>query len=114
MTAKLLCNLAMLLDFDLKLEDQPFFYVATLSFISGVFCLEQPVKETDSKEKNTLNKIIVFSGTKGPMSMGLDMQHWQFGPYQVCSNKDDRLTLTYFMARSNMLSYSNAFILEKS
>ena len=39
------------------------------------------------------------------------MNHLGCEPYQVCSNDDPMLTLTYFMARSNL--YSNAFIGEK-
>ena len=35
------------------------------------------------------------------------MKHWGCGVYQVCSNGDPRLTLTYLMSRSNLLS--NAF-----
>ena len=34
-----------------------------------------------------------------------------YGPYQVCSNDDHRLTLTYFISRSNLLP--NALKLEK-
>ena len=58
--------------------------------------------------KNPLK--IFFSGTKGPMSLGLDMQHWRFGPNKVCSNDDLGLTLIIFTARSNLLPY--AFIWE--
>ena len=39
------------------------------------------------------------------------MQHQVFEYYQVCSNDDSGLTLTYFMARSNLVLY--AFVLEK-
>ena len=38
------------------------------------------------------------------------MQHQVLGYYQVCSNDDSRLTLTYFMARSNFVPY--AFVWE--
>ena len=31
--------------------------------------------------------------------------------YQICSNDDPKLTVTYFMARSNLVPY--AFVLEK-
>ena len=41
----------------------------------------------------------------------LDMQHWVLEFYQVCSNDDPGLTLTYFTARSNLVPY--AFIWEK-
>ena len=36
------------------------------------------------------------------MTLGLGMQHWGCGAYQVCSNDDPRLTLTYLMSRSNL------------
>ena len=35
------------------------------------------------------------------------MQHWGCRAYQVCSNDDPRLTLTYLTSRSNLLP--NAF-----
>ena len=59
--------------------------------------------------KNPLN--IFFSGTKKSMALGLDMQHWKFGPYQICRNDKFRLTLTYLMARSNLIP--NIFIWDK-
>ena len=60
--------------------------------------------------KNSLN--LFFSGTKKPLALGLGMQHLGCGPYQICTNDESRLTLTYFMARSNLIS--NAFIWRKS
>ena len=45
------------------------------------------------------------------MTLKLGMQHWVHKYYQVCSNDDPGLTLTYFMARSNLLPY--AFVWEK-
>ena len=44
------------------------------------------------------SKIFLF-GTKGPMTLGIGA----LGPIKVCSNDDLRLTLTYFMARSNLV-----------
>ena len=35
------------------------------------------------------------------------MKHWECWAYQVCSNNDPRLTLTYVTSRSNLLP--NAF-----
>ena len=52
-----------------------------------------------------------FSGTKRPMSLKLGMQHWVLEYYQVCSNDDTGLTLTYFTARSNLVPY--VFVWEK-
>ena len=33
------------------------------------------------------------------------MQHWALELYKVCINGDPGLTLTYFMARSNLVTY---------
>ena len=54
---------------------------------------------------------IFFSGTKSPMSLKLGMQHRVHEYYQVCSNDDPELTLTYFTARSNL--FPHAFVWEK-
>ena len=43
-------------------------------------------------------KKIFFSGTKRPMTLKLGMQHRVLEYYQVCSNDDPGLTLTYFRA----------------
>ena len=56
-------------------------------------------------------KKIFFSGTKRPMTLKLGMQHWVLEYYQVCSNDDPGLTMTYFTARSNLVAY--AFVWEK-
>ena len=53
-----------------------------------------------------------MSSTKRTMALGLGMLHWECGPYQICTNDESRLTLTCFMARSNLIH--NAFIWEKS
>ena len=45
------------------------------------------------------------------MTLKLGMQHWVLEYYQVCSNDDPGLTLTYFTARSNLVPY--AFVWEK-
>ena len=55
---------------------------------------------------NPLN--IFFSGTKRPMALGLGMYRWGCWPYQICTNDEPMLTLTYFMAKSNLIP--NAFI----
>ena len=57
------------------------------------------------------NLKIIFSGTIRPMTLTLVMQHWVLEYYQVCSNDDPELNLTYFTARSNLVSY--AFVWEK-
>ena len=41
----------------------------------------------------------------------LGMQHWVLEYYQICSNDDPGLTLAYFTARSNLVTY--AFVIEK-
>ena len=45
------------------------------------------------------------------MTLKLGLQHRVLEYYQVCSNNDPMLTLTYFTARSNLVSY--AFLWEK-
>ena len=57
------------------------------------------------------NHKIFFSGTKEPMTLKLGMQHWVLECYQICSNDDPGLTLTFFTARSNLVPY--AFVGEK-
>ena len=37
----------------------------------------------------------IFSRTGRPMTFGLGVKHWGCGAYQVCSNDDSKLTLTY-------------------
>ena len=44
------------------------------------------------------------------MTLNLVMHHWVFEYYQVCSNDDPGLTLTYFTARSNLVP--DAFVWE--
>ena len=41
------------------------------------------------------------------MTLKLGMQHWMLEYYQVCSNDDPWLTLTYFTARSNLVPYAS-------
>ena len=60
--------------------------------------------------KNSLN--LFFSGTKRPLALGLGMWDWGCRPYQVSTNDESRLTLTYLMARSNLIPC--AFIWRKS
>ena len=45
------------------------------------------------------------------MTLKLDMQYRVLKYYQVCSNVDPGMTLTYFTAWSNLVPY--AFVLEK-
>ena len=56
-------------------------------------------------------KEIFLSGTKRLMTLKLSMHHRVLEYYQVCSNDDPGLTLIYFTARSNLVSY--AFVWEK-
>ena len=75
-----------------------------------LFCHEAAhLCSSRTKKRNWGYKII--SGTKRPITLKLDMQHQVLECYQVCSNDDPRLTLTYFTARSNLVHY--AFVLEK-
>ena len=45
------------------------------------------------------------------MTLKLGMQHWVLEYYQIYSNYDTGLTLTYFTTRSNLVPY--AFVWEK-
>ena len=47
-----------------------------------------------------------------PLALGLGMKERGCEPYQVSSNYESRLTLSYFMAMSNLIP--NAFIWRKS
>ena len=53
------------------------------------------------------NPLKIFSRTRKPVTLGLGMKHWGCGAYQVCSNDEPKLTLTYLMSRSSLLP--NAF-----
>ena len=57
------------------------------------------VATTPIYDKNPVK--VFFSGTDGPMAMGLGMRHWEHGPIIVCTHDDPGLTLTYCMAWSN-------------
>ena len=54
---------------------------------------------------------IFFSGTGGPISRKLGMKHWVLLSIIVCSNDDPGVTLTYFTARSILVTM--AFLWEK-
>ena len=45
------------------------------------------------------------------MTLTVCIQQWVLKYFQVCSNDDPELTLTYFTARSNLIPY--AFVWEK-
>ena len=45
------------------------------------------------------------------VSTNFGMKHWGLQPIIVCSNNDPGVTLTYFMARSNLVT--QAFLREK-
>ena len=47
---------------------------------------------------------IFFTVTCGPISTKLGMQQWGLLPIIVCSNDDPGVTLSYFTARSNLVT----------
>ena len=53
-----------------------------------------------------------FTRTSKSMALGRVMYHWECEPYKISINAGSMLTLTYFMARSNLIH--NAIIWEKS
>ena len=59
-------------------------------------------------DKNLKNNF--SSGTKRLMTLKLGLRQRVLNYYQVCSNDDPWLTLTYFTARSNLVP---AFVWEK-
>ena len=44
--------------------------------------------------------------SRRPMTLKFSMHHQVLEYYQVCSNDDPGLTLTYFTARSNLFPYA--------
>ena len=56
-------------------------------------------------------KILLLRNQKADDFETWGMQHWVLEYYQVCSNVDPGLTLTYFTARSYLVPY--AFVWEK-
>ena len=75
-------------------------------------CINSPGHMTKMAAMPIYGKdLLIFSGTKGLMTLKLGMQHRVLEYYQVCSNDDPELTLTYFIARSNLVP--NAFVWEK-
>ena len=48
----------------------------------------------------------IFSETKRLMVLNLGMHHWVLEYYEVCSNDEPGLNLTYSMARSNLVPYA--------
>ena len=44
---------------------------------------------------------ILFSGTKWPLALGHDMQHWRHGPNKVWKNDDLGLTMTFLYPPHN-------------
>ena len=48
----------------------------------------------------------LFSGTGGLISTKLGILHWELQPIIVCSNDDPLLTLSYFTARSNFVTWA--------
>ena len=49
---------------------------------------------------------IFFSRTRNPMILKLGMQHSEPKLYKVCINDEPGLTLAYFTARSNWVTYT--------
>ena len=63
-----------------------------------------PIYDKNLKESS-------FPEQKRSMTLKLGMPLWVLKHYQVCSNDDPGLTLTYFTARSYLVPY--AFVWEK-
>ena len=48
------------------------------------------------------------------MTLKVGMQHWVIEYYHVCSNDDPGLTLTYFMARSDLVPFAFVWVKGKT
>ena len=59
--------------------------------------------------KNLLKNLLLWHQKVD--NIEINLHHWVLKYYQVCSNDDTVLTLTYFMARSNLVPY--AFVWEE-
>ena len=79
--------------------------VLTVTFGPLCFCMGKSKKKIDSSESIEVYDIKV-GRFKGRMTLQLGMQHWVHKYYQVWSNDDSGLTMTYFMARSNFVPYA--------
>ena len=55
---------------------------------------------------NGKNPSKMFSGTNRPIFTKLGLQHQGLLPIIVCSNDDPGVTLTYFTARSNFVTWA--------
>ena len=57
----------------------------------------------------TLKNLLLWNQKADDLELSMQLQVLEY--YHVCSNDDSGLTLTYFMARSNLVPY--AFVWEK-
>ena len=95
------------------------FYPETTGPIEAKFHMEPPYSNGPGHKRKTALmpiygtnvKKIFFYKTKRPRTLKLSMRHWVLKYYQVYSNDDPGLTLTYFTARSDLVPY--AFVWEK-
>ena len=96
-----------------------FFSLETARPVEAKFHVDPPwdrgtkVCSNDSGHMINMAAMILSSSleTKRPMTLKIGMQHRALKYYQVYSNDDPGLTLTYFTARSNLVPY--AFVREK-
>ena len=72
------------------------------SFFGGLGHMTEMATMPIYVKKNPLK--IFFSRIKGPMTLGLGMQHLGLGPNKVCSNDDLGLTLTFLAHLSRRLT----------
>ena len=56
-----------------------------------------------------LKPLKIFFRSRSPMILKLGLDHWGLKVYKVYINDDLGLTLTYFMARSNLITYMVLF-----
>ena len=100
-----------------------FFFLETAWPIETKFHLEPPwngrMKVCITGQSHMTKMAIMplkknFSEIKRLITLKLVMQHRVLEYYQVCSNDDPGLTLTYFTARSNLVPYAFVWVKGKT
>ena len=100
-----------------------FFFLGTARLIETKFQMEPPwdgeTKKCSNGPGHLTNMVDIpiygknlkksFSGTERLLTLKVGMQHWALEYFQICSNDDPGLTLTYFTARSNLVPYTSIY-----
>ena len=76
------------------------FHMKSYDRLANIFtnCSGHMTKMATTRPYLVKKPLNIFVGTKRPMALGLYMDHWRCGPYQVFTNDYSVLTFTYLMA----------------